>query len=127
MNVQIINNHDIPAFAVVPFDEWQKLQARLEDMEDIADARILSARIASGDDETFPGTFVEQLLSGKHPLKVWREYRGLTIGSLATACKVSAPAVSQIESGKRKPSAALLKHLADVLKCDMEDLLNEGD
>ena len=125
MNVQIITDHDIPAFAVVPFDEWQHLQERLEELEDLADARILSAKIATGEDETFPDSFVERLLSGEHPLKVWREYRGLTVAALATACNVSSPALSQIENGKRKPSAMLLKRLAVALKCDMEELLND--
>jgi hypothetical protein len=104
MNVQIITDHNIPAFAVVPYDEWQKLQAQLEEMEDILDARTLSSRITAGEDETFPDEFIDKLLSGEHPLKLWREYRGLTITTLAAACKVSAPAVSQIESGKRKPT-----------------------
>jgi DNA-binding XRE family transcriptional regulator len=125
MNVQIITNHNIPAFAVVPFDEWQHLQARLEDLEDISEARILSGKITTGEDETFPDSFVERLLSGEHPLKVWREYRGFTIAALAVICNVSAPAVSQIETGRRKPSVTLRKHLAAALKCDMEEILNE--
>jgi DNA-binding XRE family transcriptional regulator len=125
MSVQIITSHDVPVFAVVPFEEWQKLQARLEEMEDIADARTISSRFASGEDESFPDSFVERLLAGENPLKVWREYRGVTIAALAAACKVSAPAVSQIESGRRHPSAGLLKRLAAVLKCDMEDLLKD--
>ena len=124
MNVQIITNHDIPAFVVVPFDEWQHLQERLEDLEDIADAGVLSSKIATGEDETFPDAFVERLLSDDHPLKVWREYRGLTVAALAAVCKVSPPALSQIENGKRKPSVTLLKRLAVALQCDMEDLLN---
>lgn len=125
MNVQIITNHEVPAFAVVPIDEWRHLQERLEELEDIADARVLSAKVATGEDETFPDSFVERLLSGEHPLKVWREYRNVTVAALATACKVSSPALSQIENGKRKPSAMLLKRLAEALKCDMEDLLDE--
>jgi len=123
MNVQIISNNDAPAFAVVPFDEWQHLQARLEDLEDVAEARILSGRLVTGEDESFPDSFVEQLLSSKHPLRTWREYRGLTIAALAATCNVSAPAVSQIETGRRKPSVTLLKCLAAALKCDMEELL----
>ncbi len=31
-----------------------------------------------GEDELIPSEVVEQLLAGEHPLKVWREYRGLT-------------------------------------------------
>jgi DNA-binding XRE family transcriptional regulator len=125
MNIQIITNHNIPAFAVVPFDEWQHLQARLEDLEDVAESRILSGNVATGEDETFPDSFVERLLYGEQPLKVWREYRGLTIAALADICNVSAPAVSQIETGRRKPSVTLLRHLAAALKYDMEELLKE--
>jgi DNA-binding XRE family transcriptional regulator len=123
MNMQIITSQDAPAFAVVPFDEWERLQVRLEELEDLVDARNLSARIISGEDETFPDEFVERLLSGDSPLKVWREYRGLTLAALADACGVTAPAISQIETGKREPSASLLKKLAAALCCDMDDLI----
>jgi DNA-binding XRE family transcriptional regulator len=127
MNVQIISSGKKPQFAVIPFDEWQKLQDRLENLEDIADARTLSARIASGEDETFPGEFVDRLLSGEHPLTVWREFRGMTGAALASACGVSAPAISQIESGKREPSAPLLKRMATTLRCNMDDLMPAAD
>jgi DNA-binding XRE family transcriptional regulator len=123
MNVQIISSDKKPQFAVIPFDEWQKLQDRLEDLEDLADARALSARIASGEDETFPGEFVDRLLSGEHPLTVWREFRGMTSAALASACGVSGPAISQIESGKREPSASLLRRMATALRCSMDDLM----
>ena len=127
MNVQIISSGKKPQFAVIPFDEWQKLQDRLEDLEDIADAGTLSAHIASGEDETFPGEFVDRLLSGEHPLTVWREFRGMTSAALASACGVSAPAISQIESGKREPSASLLKRMALTLRCNMDDLMPASD
>ena len=127
MNVQIISKGKKPQYAVIPYDEWQKIQDRLEDLEDIADARMLSARVASGEDETFPGDFVDRLLSGEHPLAVWREYRGITGAALASACGVSAPAISQIESGKRDPSASLLKRLATALHCNMDDLMPAAD
>jgi DNA-binding XRE family transcriptional regulator len=123
MSVQIISSDNKPQYAVIPFDEWQELQDRLEDLEDLADARTISARIASGEEETFPGEFVDRLLSDEHPLTVWREYRGMTRAALASACDVSAPAISQIESGKREPSASLLRKLALTLRCSMDDLL----
>lgn len=127
MSMQIFSKDNKPEFAVVPIEEWQKLQGRLEDLEDIADASTLSARIASGEDETFPVEFVDRLLSGEHPLLVWREYRGLTCAALASACAVSAPAISQIENAKRDPSASLLRRLAKALDCSMDDLMPEGD
>jgi hypothetical protein len=45
MNIQIISSDKKPQYAVIPFDEWQKLQDHLEDL---ADARTLSARVAAG-------------------------------------------------------------------------------
>ncbi len=127
MSVQIISSGKKPQYAVIPYDEWCKIQDRLEDLEDIAEARMLSARIASGEDETFPGDLVDRLLSGEHPLAVWRDYRGITGAALASACGVSAPAISQIECGKRDPSASLLKRLATALRCNMDDLMPAAD
>lgn len=127
MSIQIILNDKKPQYAVIPFDEWQELQNRLEDLEDISDAQARSARITSGEDETFPSEFVDRLLSGEHPLTVWREFRGLTRASLAAACGVSAPAISQIESGKREPSVSLLQKMAQTLRCSMDDLMAGSD
>jgi transcriptional regulator with XRE-family HTH domain len=56
-------------------------------------------------------------------LRVWRDYRGFTLAALGKACGVTAAALSQIEKGKREPSASLLKKLAEALRCDMEDLM----
>ena len=81
------------------------------------------ARIAAGDDESFPAELADRLLSGEHPLKVWREYRGLTLAQLGEVCGVSAAALSQIETGKREPSVGLLKKLAEALRVDMDDLV----
>ena len=126
MNVQIIEHNGTPEYAVIPFVEWQSMVDRLEELEDIADARIISAAIASGE-ETFPAEFSKRLASGETPLKVWREYRGLTLAALGKQCGVSAAALSQIENGKRSPSVDLLGKLSRVLGCDMDDLHEVGD
>jgi DNA-binding XRE family transcriptional regulator len=97
------------------------------DLEDISDAQARSEHIASGEDETFPSEFVDRLLSGEHPLTVWREFRGMTRAGLAAACGVSAPAISQIESCKREPSVSLLQKIAQTLRCSMDDLIAGSD
>ena len=122
MNIQIIENNGAPEYAIIPFDEWEKITSRLEDLEDIRDARNISAAIAAGV-ETFPADFVKRLSSGESRLKVWREYRKLTLSKLAKACGVSTPAISQIENDKRTPSVHLLVKLSKALCCDMEDLV----
>lgn len=126
MNVQIIEQNGTPEYAVVPFSEWQTILDRLEELEDIADARRVMAAIAAGE-ETFPLDFSKRLSSGESPLKVWREYRGFTLASLGKLCGVSASALSQIETGKRSPSVELLGKLASVLACDMDDLIANND
>jgi len=122
MNIQIIEHNGAPEYAIIPFDEWEKIISRMEEMEDIRDARNISSSIAAGE-ETFPDDFVKRLSSGENRLKVWREYRKLTLAKLAKACGVSIPAISQIENDKRTPSVDLLVKLSKALCCDMEDLI----
>jgi len=122
MNIQIIEHNGVPEYAVVPYAEWETIINRLEEIEDIRDARAISAAIAGGE-ETYPHEFVKRLSSDENPLKVWREYRKFTLAMLAKACGVSIPALSQIENSKRTPSVDLLVKLSKALCCDMEDLI----
>ena len=122
MNIQIIKQNGVPEYAIIPFDKWEKMVNRLEELEDIRDARNIAAAITGGE-ETFPADFVRRLASGESRLKVWREYRKLTLATLAKDCGVTISAISQIENGKRTPSVDLLVKLAKALDCDMEDLI----
>ena len=112
MNVQIIEHNGVPEYAVIPFAEWQAITDRLEDMEDITDASVISTAIASGE-ETFPHEFSKRLTAGDSPLKVWREYRGFTLDALGKNCGVTAAALSQIETGKRSPVSNYSANLAN--------------
>lgn len=116
MSAQFIELNGVPAFAVVPVAEWNALLARLEDVQDIADAK------AARDSESFPAEFADRLLAGESPLRVWRDYRGLTLQALAETCGVTRQMLSMIEHGKAKPSADLLAKLAAALGSDMDDL-----
>jgi DNA-binding XRE family transcriptional regulator len=116
MSAQIIQQNGQPAFAVIPFAEWEAILARLEDIED------REAVEAARHEETFPIEFVERCLSAESKVKVWREYRGLTLQALAEQCGVTRQMLSMLEHGKTRPSAALLGKLAVALGCDMEDL-----
>ena len=116
MSAQIIEHNGQPAFAVIPYAEWQAILDRLEDIEDRADAA------AARDEETFPIEFVERCLSDEPPLRIWREYRGFTLQALADQCGVTRQMLSMLEHGKTRSSAALLGRLAAALQCEMEDL-----
>lgn len=121
MKLQTIDQNGRAAFVVVPIAEWDALMARLVEREDIADATRQMAAIRAGE-ETLSADFVARLTSGENALKVWREYRGLTLRALAMEIGISSAAVSKIETGKSRPSVATLGKLAAALGCDMEDL-----
>ncbi len=127
MKPQIIKKDGKPEYAVIPYDEYQQL---VEAAEALADVRSFDgARVAlvSGEEEMIPAEVVDRLLDDANPVRVWREYRGLPAAELAKACGVTAAAISQIESGKRKPSVTLLKKISRTLNVDLDTLTATGD
>lgn len=95
-----------------------------EDAQDSADAREAQRELANGEDETVPADIVARLIAGdEHPLKIWREYRGLTQETLGNAASVGKSYISQIEAGSKTGSAKVLRILAETLGVDMDDLL----
>jgi len=123
MKPQIISKNGKPEYAVIPYSEYRRL---VEDAEMLADVRAFdTARnaISAGEEEMIPAVVVDRLLDGDNPVRVWREYRSLSAADLAKACGVTAAAISQIESGKRKSSVILLKKIARSLKVDLDTLV----
>jgi DNA-binding XRE family transcriptional regulator len=116
MSAQIIELAGVPAFAVVPVAEWLALLSRLEDLQDIADAK------SAVSEETLPLEFVERRLAGESPLRLWREHRGLTLQALADKAGCTRQMLSMAEHGKAAPSADLLARLAGALRVDMDDI-----
>ncbi|MEQ5836232.1 helix-turn-helix transcriptional regulator [Marinobacter sp. NFXS9] len=126
MSAQIIEREGKPEYAVLPYDEYLTLLALAEEAQDAADAREAMRELASGEDEAIPAEVANRLLSGnEHPLKVWREYRGLTQESLGRAAGVGKSYISQIEAGNKSGSAKVLKKLAETLRVDMDDLVGD--
>lgn len=128
MTAQIIEKAGKPEYAVLPYEEYLQLIELAEDTKDAMDARQAMEELRSGEDEAIPSEIVDRLLSGEeHPVKVWREYRGLTQEGLGLAADVGKSYISQIESGRKTGSAKLLKALASALKVDIDDLINESE
>jgi ribosome-binding protein aMBF1 (putative translation factor) len=59
----------------------------------------VKAAIERGEEELIPAEVVDALLEGENPIRVWRQHRGLTQQQLADMAEISAPYLSQIESG----------------------------
>lgn len=91
-----------------------------------ADVRAYDAakrRLAAGEDELIPAEFADRLLDGENPVRVWREYRGLSIRDLAEKAGIAAAYLSQIETGGREGKVSTVKALADSLGVTVDDLI----
>lgn len=95
----------------------------LVDQADIARADKIMADIVAGREETIPAEVVRRLISGESKVKVWRNHRGMTGRELAEATDLSAPYVSEIESGRKEGSISAMKKIAEALKVDLDDLV----
>ena len=98
----------------------------MEELEDIRDYDAAKAELERGEDELIPADVVFAILDGENPVKVWREFRGLTQQQLADAAGISKPYLSQIETGKRKGSADILSALAKALQVTLEEVIARG-
>ena len=74
------------------------------------------------EDELIPAEFVNRMLDGESPIRVWREFRGLSARDLASMAGISAPYLSLIETGAKTGSLETLKALAAALKVGLDDI-----
>jgi DNA-binding XRE family transcriptional regulator len=122
MSVQIIEKNGKPEWAVVPYEEYQRLVAEAEMLQDVRDYDEAKLAITNGE-ELIPGQVTYALLDGENPLRVWREYRGLTQQQVAEAAGISKPYLSQLESGQRKGTTEVLQAVAKALNVSLDDLV----
>jgi DNA-binding XRE family transcriptional regulator len=122
-NIQLIERDGKPEWAVLPYEEYLKLLEQAEELEDIRDYDAAKAELERGEDELIPAEVIFAILDGENPVKVWREFRGLTQQQLADAARISKPYLSQIETGKRKGSTNILSALAKALKVTLEEVI----
>ena len=123
MTVQIIEKDGKPEWAVLPYEEYERLLADVEMLHDIRVYDEVKQALAAGEEELIPDYIVEQLLNSGNPIRVWREYRALTQTELANAAGISTAYLSQLESGKRVGTADVLSRIAQSLKVTVDDLI----
>jgi DNA-binding XRE family transcriptional regulator len=106
-------------FAVVPLDEFEQL---VQDAETLRDIRAYDAA-KSRREEAFPSEVAKRLVSGESPIRVFRDYRGLTQEKLAKSAKIARPYLAEIEAGRKEGSVTVLKAIAKVLKLELADIV----
>ncbi|MBY3254528.1 helix-turn-helix transcriptional regulator [Rhizobium laguerreae] len=107
---------------VVPEAHYRRLVDALEDRLDVEAAREIMARIKDGTEEVIPAEFVNRLLGGENTVKVWREFREMTVDELAEKAGIGVSDLSAIETGECDGSFGSIKKIAGALKITVDDL-----
>lgn len=121
-SAQMIDTPGGERMVVLPLKDYERLCAAAEDLADMRVYDRAKQGLAAGTDELIPADFGDRILDGESPVRVWREYRGLSVKQLAAGAQISAAYLSQIEGGSRNGSLSTMKALAKCLSLDVDDL-----
>ena len=90
-------------------------------------AQLVADRIDRGEEILIPAEVTRRVfVDNVHPLKAFREWRGLTQQQLADEVGTAKNYISQIETGRSQPGGKLLHKLARALEVPA-DLLLDGN
>lgn len=117
--IQFIERDGKREFAVIPIELYERLSAALEDA---GDAALFDAARTADDGFRIPANVANALLAGEQPIKVWREYRGLTQEALAEQAQISKAYLCQIETRKRVGALKTLRAIAAALSISLNEL-----
>ncbi len=107
---QIITQNGKPAFAVIPWNEYQEL--------------IYNQLESDEADVWFPNEVVKANVRGDSLIKAWREYFKLTQAELAAKAGMKQSALARLERNSVSPRKATLAKLAEAMGIDVEQLID---
>jgi ribosome-binding protein aMBF1 (putative translation factor) len=123
--VQFITTPKGETLAVMPAEDYEALAAAADAVDD-AEEEALAAemRRLREEDRGEPLRLAEfrRILAGESPIRVWREYRGISVRALAAQLGMSAGYLSDIETGKKEGSIETLRAIARELGVSIDDL-----
>lgn len=99
--------------------EYDRLR---EAAEDLADIEAYDRAIAAGG-ESIPAEYVNRMIDGESPVRVYRDMRGMTQSALAAASGVNRVQIADIEAGRKTGSVETLRKLAAALRVTIDDLV----
>ena len=116
---QIIEKDGKPEYAVIPVAEWRRVEAMIEELEDI---RALDSVMSRPERRMIPFEVTSAILDGASPIRAWRDHRGLSLQALADTAAVDVSRLTELESGARRGTRAELRRLARALGTEVDDL-----
>lgn len=99
--------------------EYERLKEAADDLADI----VAYDRAMADSGESLPSEFVRRMIDGESPLRVYRDYRGLTQAQLSERSGVNRVQIANIEAGKKTGSIETVRKLADALSVSICDLI----
>ncbi len=97
-------------------------QNLLDALEDQADIKAIQ-EFHEEDQQTIPYKTLQTIAGGESTVVAFRKLRGLTQAKLAKEAGVSRQYLCQIEKKERHGSSKILKKIANILKVDLELLI----
>jgi len=95
-----------------------------EDFDEALEDRVATAAyLRTRGEDSLPIELVDRLLAGESPIRVWREYRGLSLAALADRAGIGKGYLCQIENGERTGTIGTMKKLAHGLDVELDDLV----
>jgi DNA-binding XRE family transcriptional regulator len=94
----------------------------MHDSEILGNIRAYDAAKARRE-EAFPSEVAKRLVAGENPIRVFRDYRGLTQEQLAKSAKIARPYLAELEAGRKDGSIAVIKAIAGALKLELDDIV----
>jgi transcriptional regulator with XRE-family HTH domain len=111
-NVTVLRHADGTAqHAILPWQEYQALRRAAE---------------GHGLLPPLPAEVRQAIAEGVHPVRAWREQRGLNQGQLASMVGISRAYLAQIEGGERTGTLEVMARIARALDRRIEDLIAPG-
>ena len=121
MKVQVIEKNGTPEWAVIPYETYMQLVQDAEMLQDISDYDEAKQAIEEGE-ELVPSHITFAILDGENPIKVWREYRGLTQQALADAAGVTLLQLSESESSQKLSATPHIYAIGQALGLTLDDI-----
>jgi hypothetical protein len=112
--------------AILPRKEYEALVVKAAEADEDAGTATLVAHardeIAAGA-MLLPKHVVDRLAARENPIRVLREWRDVTQLYLSSRTKLSQGYISDVETGRRRGTAAALRLIADVLDVPLDLLV----
>ena len=107
---QIIIQNGKPAFAVIPWNEYQEM--------------IRNQVESDESDVWFPNEVVKANVRGESLIKAWREYFKLTQAELAAKARMKQSALARLENSNAHPRKTTLTKLAKAMEIEVDQLID---